>query len=73
MDGSNQTQPGDSTIPPGGTSGTFCIPTGVTYVQVLFPVRALEFLNVMSRDGGASARNNTWINVNCRFQQRTTL
>ena len=73
MDGSNQTQPGDSTIPVGGTPGTFCIPAGVSFVQVLFPVRSLEFLNVMTRDGGSSARNNTCINVNCRFHQRTTL
>jgi len=73
MDGNNQTQPGDSSIPSGGTSGTFCIPAGASYVQVLFPVRSLEFLNVMSRDGGASARNNTWINVNCKFYQRSTL
>ncbi len=73
MDGSNQTQPGDSSIPSGGTSGTFCIPSGSTSVQVLFPVRALEYYNVMSRDGGASAINNTWINVNCKFRQRDTL
>jgi prepilin-type N-terminal cleavage/methylation domain-containing protein len=73
MDGNNQTQPGDSSIPTGGTSGTFCIPSGSTSVQVLFPVRSLEFLNVMSRDGGSAARNNTWINVNCKFRQRETL
>jgi prepilin-type N-terminal cleavage/methylation domain-containing protein len=73
MDGSNQTQPGDSTIPSGGTSGTFCIPSGSTSVQVLFPVRSLEYYNVMSRDGGSSARTNTWINVNCKFRQRMTL
>jgi prepilin-type N-terminal cleavage/methylation domain-containing protein len=73
MDGGNQTQPGDSTIPAGGTSGTFCIPTGAAYVQVLFPVRALEYLNVMSREGGSAARNNTWINVNCKFHKRSLL
>jgi prepilin-type N-terminal cleavage/methylation domain-containing protein len=73
MDGSNQTQPGDPSIPSGGTSGTFCIPSGSDSVQVLFPIRSLEFLNVMSRDGGSSARNNTWINVNCKFRQRETL
>jgi prepilin-type N-terminal cleavage/methylation domain-containing protein len=73
MDGSNQTQTGDSSIPSGGTSGTFCIPSGSTSVQVLFPVRALEYYNVMSRDGGSSARTNTWINVNCKFRQRMTL
>jgi hypothetical protein len=73
MDGNNQTQPGDSTIPSGGTSGTFCIPPGSTSVQVLFPIRSLEYYNVMSRDGGSSAINNTWINVNCKFRQRQTL
>jgi prepilin-type N-terminal cleavage/methylation domain-containing protein len=73
MDGSNQTQPGDSSIPSGGTSGTFCIPSGSTTVQVLFPIRSLEYYNVMSRDGGSSARNNTWINVNCKFRQRMSL
>ncbi len=73
LDGGNQTQPGDSTIPSGGTSGTFCIPSGSDSVQVLFPVRSLELLNVMSRDGGSAARNNTWINVNCKFRQRATL
>jgi prepilin-type N-terminal cleavage/methylation domain-containing protein len=73
MDGSNQFQPGDSSIPAGGTSGTFCIPSGSTSVQVLFPLRSLEYLNVMSRDGGSATRNNTWINVNCKFRERETL
>lgn len=73
MDGNNQTQPGDSSIPSGGTAGTFCIPSGSTSVQVLFPVRSLEYFNVMGRDGGSAARNNTWINVNCKFRQRLTL
>jgi prepilin-type N-terminal cleavage/methylation domain-containing protein len=73
LDGSNQTQTGDSTIPSGGTSGTFCIPPGSTAVQVLFPVRSLEYYNVMSRNGGAAARTNTWINVNCKFRQRMSL
>ncbi len=73
MDGSNQTQPGDSSIPSGGTAGTFCIPSGSTSVQVLFPIRSFEFLNVMSRDGGSATRNNTWLNVNCKFRQRLTL
>jgi prepilin-type N-terminal cleavage/methylation domain-containing protein len=73
MDGNNQTQPGDASIPTGGTSGTFCIPSGSSCVQVLFPVRSLEYYNVMSRNGGSSARNDTWINVNCKFRQRQTL
>jgi prepilin-type N-terminal cleavage/methylation domain-containing protein len=73
LDGSNQTQPGDSTIPAGGTSGTFCMPAGSGSVQVLYPIRSQEYINVMSRDAGAAARNNTWINVNCKFHQRTTL
>jgi len=74
LDGSNQTQPGDSTIPSGGTSGTFCIPySGSTQLQVLLPIRTLEFLNVMSRAGGSPARNNTWVNVNCKFRQRINL
>ena len=70
LDGSNQTQPGDSSIPSGGTSGMFCIPAGSSSVQVLLPIRSLEFLNVMSRAGGSTARNNTWVNVNCKFRQR---
>jgi hypothetical protein len=73
MDGSNQSQAGDSSIPSGGTSGTFCMPAGSNSVQVLFPIRSLEYYNVMSRDGGSAARNNTWINVNCKFRQRITL
>jgi Tfp pilus assembly protein PilE len=70
LDGSNQTQAGDSSIPSGGTSGTFCMPVGSNCVQVLLPIRSLEFLNVMTRAGGSVARNNTWVNVNCKFRQR---
>jgi hypothetical protein len=73
LDGNNQTQPGDSSIPSGGTSGTFCMPAGGNCVQVLLPIRSLEFLNVMSRAGGSASRNNTWVNVNCKFRERATL
>ncbi len=73
LDGNNQTQPGDSSIPSGGTSGTFCMPAGGNSVQVLLPIRSLEFLNVMSRAGGSASRNNTWVNVNCKFRERATL
>ena len=73
MDGSNQTQAGDASIPTGGTAGTFCIPSGSTSVQVLFPIRSLEYLNIMSRGGGSASRDNTWISVNCKFRQRETL
>jgi hypothetical protein len=73
MDGNNQTQPGDASIPVGGTSGTFCIPPGSISVQVLFPIRSLEYYNVTSRNGGSSARNATWVNVNCKFRRRESL
>jgi len=73
LDGDNQTQPGDTSIPSGGTANTFCIPSGSGSVQVLLPIRSQEFLNVMSRAGGAAARNNTWVNVNCKFHQRENL
>jgi hypothetical protein len=70
LDGNNQTQPGDASIPTGGTAGTFCMPGGSNAVQVLLPIRSLEFLNVMTRAGGSAARNDTWINVNCKFRER---
>jgi len=73
LDGSNQTQPGDTSIPTGGTGLTFCMPAGGDAVQVLLPICSLEFLNVMTRAGGSAARNNTWINVNCKFRERVTL
>jgi hypothetical protein len=70
LDGGNQSQPGDTTIPGGGTPGIFCFPNGTTTVQVLLPVRSQEFLNVMSRAGGSAARNNTWVNVNCKLRDQ---
>ncbi len=73
LDGNNQTQPGDTSIPAGGTAGTFCMPGGSNAVQVLLPIRSLEFLNVMTRAGGSAARNDTWINVNCKFRERAAL
>jgi prepilin-type N-terminal cleavage/methylation domain-containing protein len=73
LDGLNQTQAGDSSIPNGGTSGTFSMPAGANAVQTLLPIRSLEYFNTMSRSGGAAARNNTWINVNSKFRLRETL
>jgi hypothetical protein len=73
LDGSNQTQPNDPTIPIGGTAGTFCIVSGTNSVQTLLPIRSQEYFNVMSRDSGSAARNNTWVNVNLKFRLRETL
>jgi len=73
LDGGNQTQPNDPTIPTGGTSGTFCMPAGSNAVQTLLPIRSLEYLNVMTRNGGSAARNNSWLNVNSKFRSRQSL
>jgi serine kinase of HPr protein (carbohydrate metabolism regulator) len=42
-------------------------------VQTLLPIRSAGAVNVMTRRGGAAARNNTWINVNIKFRQREDL
>ena len=73
LDGANQTQPNDPTIPTGGTSGTFCLPAGSNAVQTLLPIRSLEYLNVMTRTGGAVSRNNSWLNINTKFRLRESL
>ena len=73
LDGGNQTQPNDPTIPTGGTPGTFCMPAGSNAVQTLLPIRSLEYFNVMSRNGGGAARNNSWLNVNSKFRSRQSL
>ncbi len=73
LDGANQTQANDPTIPSGGTSGTFCMVSGVDAVQTLLPIRSLEYFNVMGRNGGSVSRNNTWINVNSKFYLRQNL
>jgi prepilin-type N-terminal cleavage/methylation domain-containing protein len=73
LDGANQTKANDPTIPTGGTSGTFCMVSGVNAVQTLLPIRSLEYFNVMGRNGGSAARNNTWINVNSKFYLRQNL
>lgn len=75
LDSTAQTQANDSTIPTGGTTGTFCMVSGSNSVQVLLPVRARQFTNVLantggSSAGGSSAKNNAWINVNSKFHQR---
>ncbi len=73
LDGANQTQPNDPTIPSGGTSGTFCMPAGSNAVQTLLPIRSLEYFNVMTRTGGAPSRNDTWLNLNTKFRLRESL
>jgi hypothetical protein len=73
LDGSNQTQANDPSIPTGGTSGTFSLVTTGDAVQTLLPIRSAGFINVMTRRGGAAARNNTWININLKFRQRSDL
>jgi prepilin-type N-terminal cleavage/methylation domain-containing protein len=75
LDNSAQTQAGDSTIPTGGTTGTFCMVSGSNAVQVLLPVRARQFVNILANTGGTSAggsaaKNNAWINVNSKFHMR---
>jgi prepilin-type N-terminal cleavage/methylation domain-containing protein len=73
LDGANQTQANDPSIPTGGTPGTFSIVATGDAVQTLLPIRSAGAVNVMTRRGGAAARNNTWINVNIKFRQREDL
>jgi hypothetical protein len=73
LDGANQTQANDASIPNGGTSGTFCMIAGTDAVQTLLPIRSREYVNVMNRRGTAATHNNTWINVNAKFRQRIDL
>jgi prepilin-type N-terminal cleavage/methylation domain-containing protein len=70
LDTGAQTQANDTTIPSGGTTGTFCVITGVNGVQTLLPIRAPQFTNIISKVGGSAANNNTWLNVNAKFRER---
>lgn len=70
LDGANQTQPNDTTIPSGGTPGTFCMVATLDAVQTLLPIRTREFSNVINRQGGSPAHNDQWINLNTKFHQR---
>jgi len=49
------------------------MPAGSNAVQTLLPIRSLEYLNVMTRNGGSPARNNSWLNVNAKFRLRQGL
>jgi hypothetical protein len=73
LDPLKQTQANDTTIPAGGTPGTFCMTSGLNAIQALLPIRSKDYTNFLQKSGGTSALNNTWLNVNLKFRLRRSL